>query len=215
MELDDLETLIRSRRSVRRWLDKEVPLDLLTKAVELATCAPNAGNRQNWHFSVVVNRSKINSIADAVQTSVDEMVSWPEAEEFPDVIRWRERASFFRSAPAAVAVGVSQYDSAADSIISARQNDPLANQMRVWRSIADTRIQTAASAIAYLLLVLHQMGLGAVWMTGPAQAAGEIERILGMPLGANLVAFIPVGYPAETPSQPPRRPLEEVCEIIK
>jgi nitroreductase len=215
MELHDLETLIRGRRSVRQWLDKEVPLDSLTKAVELATWAPNAGNRQNWHFSIVVNRGKINSIADAVQTSVDEMVSWPEAKEFPDVVKWRERASFFRSAPAAIAIGVSAYDSAADAIISARRNDPRANQMRVWRDTADTRIQTAASAIAYLLLVLHQMGLGAVWMTGPAQAAGEVERILGMPPGCNLVAFIPVGYPAETPSQPPRRPLEEVCEVIK
>jgi nitroreductase len=215
MELHDLESLIRGRRSIRQWQDKDVPLDLLTKAVELATWAPNAGNRQNWHFYVIVNRGKINSIADEVQASVDEVVSWPEAQKFPDAIRWRDRASFFRSAPAAIAVAVSRYDSVADSIISARQHDPRADQMRAWRNTADTRIQTAASAIAYLLLVLHQMGLGALWMTGPTQAAGKIEGILGMPQGTNLVAFVPVGYPAETPGQPPRRPLEEVCEIIR
>jgi len=215
MELHDLETLIRSRRSIRRWQDREVPLDLLTKAVELATWAPNAGNRQNWHFYVLVNRSKINLIADEVQASVDEMVSWPEAQKFPDAIKWRERASFFRSAPAAIAIAVSRYDSAADNILSARKNDTHADQMRAWRNVADTRIQTAASAVAYLLLVLHQMGLGAVWMTGPTQAAGKIERILGMPQGANLVAFVPVGYPAETPGQPGRLPLEEVCQIVR
>jgi nitroreductase len=52
-------------------------------------------------------------------------------------------------------------------------------------------------------------------MTGPMQAAGKIERILGVPSDMNLVAFIPVGYPAESPDPRPRQPVEEVCEIIK
>ena len=216
MKLNDLATLIKNRRSIRRWQDKEVPLSLLSQAVELATWAPNAGNRQNWHFYIIVNRSKINSIADSVQASADEMASWPEAQGSVDVVRWRERASYFRSAPAAIAVAVSRYESTADSILAARQKvDPEAGRMRAWRDRADTTIQTAGSGIAYLLLILHQMGLGAVWMTGPMQIAGRMEKILGTPSDVNLVAFIPVGYPAETPEAPPRRPVEEVCEIIR
>jgi len=216
MEFDDLTTLIKGRRSIRRWQDKEVPSRLLTKAIELATWAPNGGNRQNWRFYVIVNRNTIKSIADKVQNTADQMASWPEAQQFAnEVSRWRESASFFRSAPAAIAVAAAQYNSIADKILAARgKTDRQARQVRVWRDTANTRIQSVASAVAYLLLVLHKMGLGAVWMTGPMQAAGEIEKILQVPPDMNLVAFIPVGYPAETPEPRPRRPVEEVCEIV-
>ncbi len=55
MELHDLEGLIKGRRSIRRWREDAVPEDLLMKAIELATWAPNAGNRQNWRFYLVVD----------------------------------------------------------------------------------------------------------------------------------------------------------------
>ena len=87
--------------------------------------------------------------------------------------------------------------------------------MRQWRNISNARIQSAASAIGYLLLILHQMGLGAVWMTGPMQAKGAIEKILKVPETMDLIAYIPVGYPAETPALRIRKPVGEVCEIIK
>ena len=217
MELDDLVALIKSRRSIRRWQDKEVPLGLLTKAIELATWAPSGGNSQNWRLYVILNPNTIRSIADEVQNIADLMASWPEAKEFgDDVSRWRERVSFFSSAPAAIVVAATQYDSVADRILAAREKvDPQATQIRLWRSTANTRIQSVASAIAHLVLVLHQMSLGAIWMTGPMQAADKIGQLLAVPSDMDLVAFIPVGYPAETPEPRPRRPVEEVCEIIR
>ena len=216
MELNDLATLIKSRRSIRRWQDKEVSAALLTKAIELATWAPNGGNAQNWRFYVIVNPGTVKFFADEVQRSADEMAAWPESSQFgSEASRWRERASFFRTAPAAIAVAASHYYSTADKLLSAREkNDPHAGQMHLWRTTANTRIQSVASAIAYLLLVLHQMGLGAVWMTGPLQAAGELGKTLRIPSDMDLVAFIPVGYPAESPGLRARRPVEEVCEIV-
>jgi nitroreductase len=69
--------------------------------------------------------------------------------------------------------------------------------------------------IAYLLLVLHQIGLGAVWMTGPTQAKGEIEKILNIPEEMDFVALIPVGYPAENPAPNGRKPVGEVVQVIR
>ncbi|MBF8304189.1 MAG: nitroreductase [Dehalococcoidia bacterium] len=216
MQLDELSNLIKARHSIRRWQNKEVPLELLKKAVDLATWAPNGGNKQNWRFYIITNRNTINAIADEVQNTTNQMASWPEAREFvADVDRWHERAGFFRSAPAAIAVSASQYISEADKILGAREKfDPEASKMRVWRNSANTKIQSVASAIAYLLLILHQMGLGAVWMTGPIQAKGNLEKLLGVPSHMDLVAFIPIGYPGENPVIRGRRPVEEVIEII-
>ena len=216
MQLDDLATLIKTRHSIRRWQSKEVPPELLKKALELATWAPNGGNKQNWRFYVITNRNTINSIADEVQNTTNLMASWPEAKEFvKDIDRWRERAGFFRSAPAAIAVSASQYISEADLILSAREKfDPEASRMRVWRNSANTKVQSVASAIAFLLLILHQMGLGAVWMTGPMQSKGKLEKLLRVPTDMDLVAFIPIGYPAETPVSRGRKPIEEVIEVV-
>ncbi len=216
MELTDLADLIKSRRSIRSWQDKEVPQELLVRAVELAAWAPNGGNQQNWHFSVIINSGTIKAIADAVQASADRIASWPEADEFGIATGLKERASFFRSAPAAIAVASSQYQSAVDQVLAAHEGaDSQARRIRQGRDIADTRIQSVSSAIAYLLLILHQMGLGAVWMTGPMQAKQEIEKILNVPPELDIVAFIPVGYPAENPAPKERKPIAEVCKVIK
>ena len=216
MQFDDLATLIKTRRSIRRWQDKEVPPALLTKAIELATWAPNGGSRQNWRFYVILNPNTIKAIADEVQKSTAQMASWPEAKEFvKDVARWIERSGFFRSAPAAIAVAASQYSSDADNLLAVREKiDPQARQTRLWRNQVNSKIQSVSSAIAYLTLILHQMGLGAVWMTGPMQAKGKLEEMLQVPPDMDLVAFIPVGYPAETPAPKGRRPVEEVYEIV-
>lgn len=217
MEFTDFANIIRSRRSIRKWQDKEVPEDLLLQAIELATWAPNGGNQQNWRFYVIMNRGTIKAIADAVQASTGQIASWPEVSKLGDAVaRFGQRASFFRTAPAAIAVAASQYQSLVDQILADREKiDPQAAQIRQWRNIANSRIQSVAAAIAYLLLVLHQMGLGAVWMTGPMQAKGEIEKILCVPPELDIVAFIPVGYPDESPPPRERRPVGEVSEIIR
>lgn len=217
MELDDLAHLIRSRRSIRLWEDKPVPEDLLLQAIELATWAPNGGNQQNWRFYLILNRETIGAIADAVQASADQIATWAEGSDvLPTATGWRGRSAFFRSAPAAIAVAAAQYQSAMEQVLVAQEGKaPRAAEMRQWRKVADTRIQSVASAIAYLLLVLHGMGLGAVWMTGPMQAKGGIEKILRVPSEMDVVAFIPVGYPAETPATRGRKPVTEVCEIVR
>ena len=217
MEFTDLANLIRSRRSIRSWEDREVPEDLVLKAIELATWAPNGGNQQNWRFYLIVGHDTIDAIADAVQASANQISSWPEAQKFEGTTNgWQQRASFFRNAPVAIAVAAAQYQSPVDEVISAREKaDPEVIQIRQWRNMADSRIQSVASAIAYLLLIMHQMGLGAVWMTGPIQAKKDIEEILQVPVGMDIVAFIPVGYPAESPAPKERKPVGEVCEIIR
>jgi nitroreductase len=217
MKTSELAELIKSRRSIRSWEDKPVSEKLLCEAVELATYAPNGGNQQNWRFYVILNRDIIRSIADSVQAGADYIASWPEAAKYGEATaRMLQRSSFFRSAPAAIAVATKQYESAIEQLSAGRkETDARARQIYEWRHIANAGIQSVASAVAYLVLILHQMGLGAVWMTGPMQAKGEIEKILHVPAGMDLVAFIPVGYPAENPGIRVRKPVNEVCEVLK
>jgi len=217
MKTDELGDLIKSRRSVRAWQSKAVPESLILQAIELATYAPNAGNQQNWRFYVVTNPDTIAAIADGVQISADKMAAWPEAAQLGDAVKnMFKKSSFFRSAPVLIAVAASQYTSPAEQIMALREKvDLQAKDMREWRAIANSKIQSVSSAIAYLLLVLHQMGLGAVWMTGPIQAKGAIEKIIKVPAGSDIVALIPVGYAGENPALKERKAVKLVCEFIR
>ncbi len=217
MKMNELAELIKSRRSVRAWQNTMVSEETLLQAIELATYAPNGGNQQNWRFYIILKPEVIKSIVDAFQSTSALMASWPEAAQFGDKIKDTiKKQNFLYSAPAMIAVATSQYQSSEDKLLELRGKiDPRAIQIREWRNTANSKIQSAASGVAYLLLILHQMGLGAVWMTGPTQSKGEIEKILKVPAGMDVVALIPVGYPAENPPLKARKPVKEVCEIIK
>ncbi len=213
----ELGQAIVTRRSIRKYQDRDVPTEQILKAIELACWAPNGGNYQPWKFFVVKNRETIERIADQVQAKVDLMASWPEAAEFGQTFeRYRAKAAFFRDAPALIAVAMGGYQSAADKVLRRRDSaDEAAQSMIENRAEVSSRIQTVAGATAYLLLALHELGLGACWMAGPMLARREIERMLDAPSDAELFALVPVGYPAEEPEGGRRKPLEEVVRVIE
>jgi nitroreductase len=216
MDIQDLEKLIKGRRSIRQWKKQEVPGDLLKKAVELATWAPNGGNYQGWRFVVVTNKEVIGKMADAVQSVADKMTSWPEARSWEeDIKRYQKNASFFRNAPACIGLFTSEYQSPMEKLLAARESfDPEAKKVLGFRKSAPTVIQSVAAAVTTMLLVFHQMGLGAVWLVSPLQAKKEIETILKVPSTMALVSLVAVGYPDESP-QKDRKPVDQVLEFVR
>jgi nitroreductase len=215
MELQALEKLVKGRHSVRKWKKEAVPDELIKKAIELATWAPNGGNYQGWHFRIAKSKDVIEKMANAVQSAADKIAAWPEAAQWQeDVKRYQKNASFFRNAPVCIAVFTIEYQSVMDKALLARESfDSEARKILVFRRSAPTGIQSTAAAVTTMLLAFHQMGLGAVWMAGPLIAKKEIETLLKAPANLSLVCLVPVGYPDESP-QRNRKPVEEVLEFI-
>lgn len=215
--LEELDELIRARRSIRKFQDKPVPEDLMVKALEMASWAPNGGNYQPWKFLIVTNQEIIGKMADAVKAKTELMSSWPEAGQFGEIVqRWRRTCDFFRGAPACIVVLMGKYNSIADQILRARgESDPAAREIRSYRQLGNSTLQSVAAAITYLCLILHYFGLGTTWMAGPQQAKKEIEKILAVPPEWNFVDLLPVGYPAETPKVQGRKPILEVVEFLR
>tara|TARA_Y100000310_G_scaffold341787_1_gene442130 strand:+ start:29158 stop:29823 length:666 start_codon:yes stop_codon:yes gene_type:complete len=56
---------IRSRRSIRKYQDKQVPWDNIVTIMQAGKYAPSAGNLQNWKFIVVKDDTKRQGIAKA------------------------------------------------------------------------------------------------------------------------------------------------------
>jgi len=215
MDIQDLEKLMKGRRSIRKWKRDEVPDELLKKAVELATWAPNGGNYQGWRFIIVKNKKVIDEMANALQSVIDKMASWPEAMSWQeDIQRYQKNASFFRNAPVCIGVFTSEYQSVMDKVLVARESfDHEAKEILGFRRSAPTALQSTAAAVATMLLVFHHMGLGAVWLGAPLHAKKAIEKILDVPPNLSLVCLVAVGYPDEVPKKD-RKPIEEVLRFI-
>ena len=64
MSFEDLHTLYKRRRSVRWYLQKPVPVELICKAIEAAAQAPSACNRQPFRFIVSTQPDSASRIAE-------------------------------------------------------------------------------------------------------------------------------------------------------
>lgn len=62
----DILNLLKTRRSIRTYKDKDVPKDLLFKILEAARWAPTGANLQPWHFIIITDsetRKEIGNLA--------------------------------------------------------------------------------------------------------------------------------------------------------
>jgi len=53
-----------SRRSIRKYHDKEVPDEMITDLLEAAMAAPSAVAKDPWHFVVVKSRETLNKMTE-------------------------------------------------------------------------------------------------------------------------------------------------------
>jgi nitroreductase len=64
MSMNPQLDFIFTRRSIRKYEDKEVPEEILTDLLEAGMAAPSAVARDPWHFIVLRRRENLNRLAD-------------------------------------------------------------------------------------------------------------------------------------------------------
>jgi nitroreductase len=60
MDYEPLLSLIKKRRSIRKYKPEPVPLETVMKVLEAARWAPSGDNSQPWEFVVVRDKDKKN-----------------------------------------------------------------------------------------------------------------------------------------------------------
>ena len=73
-----IKKLIMSRYSVRSYIDKDVPLELIKDILKTANSAPSGGNIQPWKIYIVTNNAKkkltsqaLSNFDNGVQEEID------------------------------------------------------------------------------------------------------------------------------------------------
>jgi len=195
---ESLIEAIRSRRSVRGFRRKGVPLELVRKVLQVATCAPSAHNAQPWRFVVVKESSVKRRLAEAMAKAYDSDLRRDGA---PKEMRERlTKASVLRLTEAPILIVACLTMEGMDRYPDRRR--------KVVELVMAT--QSLSAAVQNLLLAAHAMGLGTCWLCAPLFAPRVVRGVLKIPGAFKPQAFILLGYPDETPKAPERLPLDEI-----
>ena len=192
-----LNDIIKKRRSVRRYQPQTVPREVVREVLEAAGWAPSAHNSQPWRFIILENPSVKRELAEAM------VVDWASDAEKDgtkvDGKMRQERIDRFANAPTLVL---------ACTTMDGLRKFPDQKRQMFERDLAQ---QSLGASMQNLLLKAHALGLGACWFCAPGFCKGTVRRVLGIPEAVEPEAFVIMGYPADTPSEPPKKTLEEYC----
>ncbi len=190
-----IQSIIVSRRSVRRYQDRPVPKSVLEDVLTAATWAPSAHNRQPWRFVVVTSPQTRKNLALAMGTRLRSDLTadrLPPTQIEKDVSRSYSRIS---SAPALILVCMTMAD---------MDRYPDQKRADAERLMA---VQSTALAVQNLLLSIHAVGLAACWMCAPLFCPDVVSTQLDLPVAWEPQALITLGYPSEQ-RESTRFPLE-------
>jgi nitroreductase len=203
--------LMKSRRSIRKFLPRIPERALLERLVQAAVSAPSASNKQPWRFLIVSNAEIKARMASMVREVVERVAAHIEP-QFEGAFRaYGDYFTRFESAPVVIVPlyrSLTLLSPMVDTKLSAKdlQNISL---MENQSGLVSTSL-----AVENLLLMAHEAGLGASGLTGPLIAADDLRSILAVPEGWGIVALVALGYPDEQPEATVRKPAETVTRWI-
>ncbi len=208
----DLFDAIQGRKSIRRFKDTPVPEEDIKQILNAGRLAPSANNTQPWSFVVIKDREMLKKMAEAAREMIDRMVPFAENEKQAQRLAAYKGNyyTFFEHAPVVVAVLTEAYDAGTDRLLARMGYS--AEDIKRLRPLPG--LQSVSAAIQNMLLMVHALGYGSCWMTGPLVAQEAFEKLLGFEKEKSIVALLPIGVPAENPPARTRKPLEEMMRTI-
>jgi nitroreductase len=181
----ELSQLIKERRSINVFEDREVPLDLVKKLLDTAVWVPNHRMTQPWRFVIVHGEGRkriaeINSKGKVLDTT-----------------RAQEASMAFynkmMAVPMYIAVVMKE-----NPVISIREED----------------YASASCIIQNFSLLAWEQGIGTVWKSYGFMYELGFREALGILPGEKVVGSVHVGYASQVPSAPSRIPAADLITII-
>ena len=196
MRDEDFWNLIRGRRSIRRYQQRDVPRAMILQLLEAARWAPSAHNRQPWRFAVIPRGETRRHLVEAMADRWVEDLRWDGLTDEEITRRVERSRQRLLSAPVLILLALSMVD-------MDTYPDPVRQQAEYIMAV-----QSTALAAQNLMLAAHHLGLGSCWICAPLFVPDVVRAVLDLPEDWIAQAFISVGYPAEHP-QKARHPLHE------
>ena len=172
----DFQTLLKNRRSIREFQEKEVPLSILKEIIQETCLAPTASNAQPCKFVIIQNRGFLKRLSDeSKQSLLSDLARNPESplKNYEAVLRDGNFNVFYNASCLIYVIGP--------------------------KNIYSLDVDCALT-VAYLMLSAASRGLGTCWIgLGAHVRDPKILGEMGIPGDCRIVAPIIIGYPASIP----------------
>jgi nitroreductase len=179
----NVEEAIRTRRSIGKVQETQVPRELVERIIDAAVWAPNHFHTEPWKFVVMTGEGR-QKLAKVYQEMAAPALAELSGEEREQRLR-KEEEKALRS-PVVIAAVCSPSDSP--------------------RVVRAEELAAVHAAVQNLLLSAHANGLGAIWRTGDAAYHPALKRELDLEPGDEAVGLIFLGYPDMAPPAGRRSP---------
>jgi nitroreductase len=191
VDLESVDEVLRTTRSVRRRLDFErpIPPEVLEECIEIATQAPTGRNAENWRFLIVTDVEKKAAIGDLYRRALARLVDSRRLEAKTTQQALADRMHEMPALILVCAIG--------------RPSAEISGQVGFYGSILP--------AAWSLMLALRSRGLGTTWTSLHTLFAPEAAELLSIPDDVTQTVLLPVGYMKDAVLRPAkRRPPHEV-----
>lgn len=190
---------IKERRSIRKYKAQSVEKEIIDEIIRAGALAPSAKNRQPWRFIVYRERSK-DDLLDAMEKGLlrerDGSALLPSSKDgLPDAFN---TLNIMREAPVLIV------------ILNANGRSPFKDIGSDDRITEMCDSLSIGAAVENMLLTATELGVGSLWIANTCFAYNELEKHIGTT--HQLVGAVSLGYADETPSQRPRKCLEDIVE---
>lgn len=197
---NDLYENLNLRRTVREYSDRDVPLEIIEKAILTAGTAPSGAHMQPWRFVVVKDKTVKRRIREAAEKEEYESYHNRMSEKWLRRLAplgTDEHKPFLEIAPYLIVVF------RINSIVDEGEREPTYYSQ-----------ESVGIAVGMLLAALHNAGLAT--LTHTPSPMKFLREILGRPKSEVPFVLIPVGYPAEDATVPnlKRKSLDEIMTIV-
>ncbi|MCF8111494.1 MAG: nitroreductase family protein [Desulfobacteraceae bacterium] len=195
----ELNETIKQRRSIRKFTNDPVSEAQIGDLLEAARLAPSGSNLQPWRFVIVRSEEK--------KKELDPVTPYKFALKAPVLFVCCADLSVLESRPRRV-----KELRETGAFTDVDMEDPNSGKYKgsVSQSITAKGYlaMNVAIAVEHIVLRAVDLGLATCWL-GRIDIE-EAKRILELPEHLEIICFLPVGYPAQSPGQRPRLSMEEI-----
>lgn len=206
-EYNSLLSLVRKRRSYRRFKPDPIPDEIVDKILEVAQWAPSGFNTQPWEFVILTEEEHRKKIVEITSSYWTDSVEMEKAREEWQGRTWNlkgmtDETGDYSEAP--VYILLFGDPRPLDALPMGVQCDKHRKQLIYQASLANTFL--------YLHLAATTFGLGAQWysVVQTPYCSCLIKDYLGIPKEFDIFDMIVLGYPAVTPPRKYQRKLEDI-----
>lgn len=189
---------IQQRRSIRKFKEDVVPIDLIHNLIEAASLAPSSCNSQPWRFKIVYDQTQKDSLIKA--TFNQHFISKASA-----IIVCCADISKYKEDSFAGIAALKEADYIDDSLYTTLNNR--LESFQVNESIFEI-IFNVAIAIENIMLRAVELNLGCCWVGLINEQM--VKKFLGLSENLVVVSLVAVGFPAESPDPRRRLPINDL-----